>query len=85
MSKPFVIYALCIICLLRAPVQYQLSINTLFRNICAPNKKKYPLLKPTDGGADAQYESDVATPHVRSSILPPPQPTDGDVVYEQVH
>ena len=26
-----------------------------------------------------------ATPHVPPSIPPPPQPTDGDVVYEQVH
>ena len=69
----------------RALLHYQLSINTLFRNICAPNKKQYHLLKPTGGGADAQYESDVATPSLRSSVLPPPQPTDGDVVYEQVH
>ena len=53
--------------------------------MCAPNKKQHPLLKPTGRGADAQYESDVATPRVSSSILPPPQPTDGDVVYEQVN
>ena len=66
-------------------LQSQLIINTLFRNICAPNKKQHPLLKPTGGGADAQHESDVATPRVSSSILSPPQPTDGDVVYEQVN
>ena len=58
-------------------------------NIRTFSKKHNPvLLKPTDGGADAQYEvvtMDTATSHVPPSIPPPPQPTDGDVVYVQVH
>lgn len=43
----------------------------------------------SDGGTDA-HNSDyelvaTVTPHDPPSIPPPPQPTDGDVVYEQVH
>ena len=54
-------------------------------NICTSNKKPNPVLRPTDGGAGAQYELATATPHIPPSIPPPPQPTDGDVVYEHVH
>ena len=56
-------------------------------NICTFSKESNPVLRPTDGGGDAQYEVvniDTATSHVPPSIPPPPQPTDGDVVYEQV-
>ena len=54
--------------------------DDIFKNPDDIFKKPNPVIRPTNGGADAQY----TTPHVPSSIPPPPQPTDGDVVYEQV-
>ena len=74
-------------------ISYQDSLINIFcfsRNpekICTrtSNKKPNPA---TDGGADAQYEIisiGTAIPHVTPSIPPPPQPTDGDVVYEHIH
>ena len=61
--------------------------NTLFRNPVISGKKPNPVLRPTDGRGDAQYEVVTidTTSHVPPSIPPPSQPTDGDVVYEQIH
>ena len=64
-----------------------LILAVLFRNPDNIRKKPNPVIRPSDGGGDAQYESvaiDTTTPHVPPSLPPPPQPTDGDVVYEQI-
>ena len=58
-------------------------ILCLFRNPVISGKKPNPVLRPTNGGGDAQYE--VVTIDTTSHVPPSIPPTDGDIVYEQIH